>query len=94
MTVSDGKGIATFTGSPTYSFWFHCFMTGCHQQMGDTWIPDRAITLDEVLHAFILLEEDWEHFGSDWTMGGGVLRSVARRGAPQDGAGIHQEVLG
>jgi hypothetical protein len=29
---------------------------------------DRAVGLDEVLHAFILLEEDWERFGNDWTM--------------------------
>ena len=36
--------------------------------MGDTWIPDRAIGLAEVLHAFMLLEEDWERFGSDWNM--------------------------
>jgi hypothetical protein len=36
--------------------------------MGDTWIPVRAIALDEVLHSFILLEEDWERFGSDWNM--------------------------
>ena len=68
MMVSDGRGIATFTGSPTYSFWFRCFMTGCHWRMGDTWIPDRAIGLGEVLHSFILLEEDWERFGDDWSM--------------------------
>jgi hypothetical protein len=37
--------------------------------MGDTWIPDRAIGLvAEVLHAFMLLGEDWERFGSDWDM--------------------------
>ena len=47
-TIADGKGTATFTGSPTYSFWFRRFMTGCHRRMGDTWIPDRAITLEEV----------------------------------------------
>jgi hypothetical protein len=26
--------------------------------MGDTWIPDRAITLEEILHSYILLEEN------------------------------------
>jgi hypothetical protein len=36
--------------------------------MGDTWIPDRAVGLAEVLHSFILLEEDWKRFGNDWTM--------------------------
>jgi hypothetical protein len=58
-TVADGRGTSTFTGSPTYSYWFRRFMTGCHRRMGDTWIPDRAITLEEILLCYILLEEDW-----------------------------------
>lgn len=65
-TIADGRGPSTFTGSPTYSYWFRRFMTGCHRRMGDTWIPDRAVTLDEVLHSYILLEEDWEKFNGDW----------------------------
>jgi hypothetical protein len=60
--ITGGRGTSTFTGSPTYSFWFRCFMTGCHRRMGDKWITDRATTLEEVLHCYILLEEDWEHF--------------------------------
>jgi hypothetical protein len=29
-TIADGRGPSTFTGSMTYSFWFHQFMMGCH----------------------------------------------------------------
>jgi hypothetical protein len=36
--------------------------------MGDTWIPDRAITLEEILHCYILLEEDWVKFAGDRDM--------------------------
>jgi hypothetical protein len=36
--------------------------------MGDTWIPDRATTLDEIHHCYILLEEDWERLAGDWEM--------------------------
>jgi hypothetical protein len=28
--------------------------------MGDTWMPDKVVTLEEVLHCFIVLEEEWE----------------------------------
>jgi len=67
-TIADGRGSSTFTGSPTYSYWFRRFMSGCHRRMGDTWMPDRATTLDEVLHSYILLEEDWGRFVGDWDM--------------------------
>jgi hypothetical protein len=33
--------------------------------MGDTWIPDRAITLEEILHSYTLLEKDWKKFSGD-----------------------------
>jgi hypothetical protein len=33
--------------------------------MGDTWIPDRAITLEEILHSYTLLEEDWKKISGD-----------------------------
>jgi hypothetical protein len=36
--------------------------------MGDTWIPDRAITLEEILHSYILLKEDWKKFSGDRNM--------------------------
>ena len=35
-------------------------MKGMHKRMGDVWIPDRAITIGEVLAAFKILEEDWK----------------------------------
>lgn len=59
-TITDGRGTSTFTGSATYGFWFHWFMTGCHHQMGDTWMLDKAVTLEEVLHCFVVLEEEWQ----------------------------------
>lgn len=67
-TIADGRGTATFTGSPTYCYWFRRFMTGCHRRMGDTWLPDRATTIDEILHAYIILEEDWAKFQEDRDM--------------------------
>lgn len=35
--------------------------------MGDTWLPDRAPTLDKIHHCFKLLE-DWEAFADDSAM--------------------------
>ena len=66
--IADGRGTSTFTGSATYSFWFRRFMTGCHRQMGDVWMPDRATMLEEVLHAYMLLEEDWTKYNDDKVM--------------------------
>ena len=67
-TIADGRGTATFTESPTYSYWFRHFMTGCHRRMGDTWLPDKAVTIDKILHGYILLEEDWVKFEGDRDM--------------------------
>lgn len=64
-TIADGRGTATFTTSPTYGYWFRRFMAGCHRRMGDTWMPDKAITIDEVHHCYILLEEDWTRHKED-----------------------------
>lgn len=64
-TIADGRGTSTFTGSVTYSFWFRRFMTGCHRRMGDTWMPDKVVTLEEVLHCFIVLAEEWDRYDGD-----------------------------
>ncbi|KAL7567487.1 hypothetical protein ACA910_009500 [Epithemia clementina (nom. ined.)] len=68
-TAPDGVGLATistgeqgrlvFSGSSTNSMWFKHFLTGCHQRMGDLWIPDRALRLDEVLGCLEILETDY-----------------------------------
>eukprot|EP00978_Attheya_sp_CCMP212_P018429 scaffold50453_cov30-Attheya_sp.AAC.2 len=34
--------------------------------MGDVWMPDRAITIDQLLKALELLEEDWHEFEGDF----------------------------
>jgi hypothetical protein len=36
--------------------------------MGDTWILDRATTLEDILHCYIILEKDWAKFAGDWDM--------------------------
>jgi hypothetical protein len=63
--IGDEGGASTITNSPTNSMWFRRFMTGCHRRMGDVWIPDRAITIQEVKACFALLDEDWKVFGKD-----------------------------
>ena len=40
-------------------------MQGCHRRMGDVWMPDRSLTIDELLHCLLLLEEDWVTFAND-----------------------------
>jgi hypothetical protein len=65
-TVSDSaRGGTFFSSSPTNSYWFRRFMLGCHRRMGDVWIPDRALLIDELLHCLRLLEEDWRAFETD-----------------------------
>ena len=68
-TTPGGTGLATvgsgeaggqmFTSSPTNSLWFRRFLLGCHKRMGDVWIPDRAITIDELHASLRILEESW-----------------------------------
>jgi hypothetical protein len=46
------------SNSPTNTEWFRRFMKGCHRRMGDVWMPDRPLTIQELLKALELLEED------------------------------------
>ncbi|KAL7561330.1 hypothetical protein ACA910_018525 [Epithemia clementina (nom. ined.)] len=57
-SYGDRSGLF-FTGSPTNSFWFRRFMTGCHRRMGDVWIPDRAVTVEVVLGSLEILEKEF-----------------------------------
>jgi hypothetical protein len=59
--ADDGKG-DTVSTSPRNSDWFKRFMRGCHKRMGDVWIPDRALTMRELLCSQTLLENDWTVF--------------------------------
>ena len=61
---TDGSSMF-FTHSPTNSYWFKRFMQGSHRRMGDVWMPDRAITIDSILHAGEVLEEEWQDFSHD-----------------------------
>lgn len=63
-TIGSGEsGGQVFTNSPTNSLWFRRFLLGCHKRMGDVWIPDRAITVDEIHVALSILEESWGKTG-------------------------------
>jgi hypothetical protein len=62
--ADDGKG-GTVSTSHTNSDWFKRFMRGCHKCMGDVWIPDRALTIRELLCCQTLLEGDWDIFNGD-----------------------------
>ena len=52
------NNIGSISSSPTNTEWFRRFMNGCHKKMGDVWIPDRAVTMQEVKEIFRLLEQD------------------------------------
>jgi hypothetical protein len=67
-TTPDGVGASTTSSEGASSFvshsetnviWFKRFMHGCHKRMGDVWIPDRPLTMEELLCIQTLLEEDW-----------------------------------
>ena len=58
--IADDSGVQSISRSTSNSHWFRRFMKGMHKRMGDIWIPDRAITIHEVLIAFTILEEDWK----------------------------------
>jgi hypothetical protein len=73
MVSEDSRGRAFFSNSPTNGYWFGRFMQGCHRRMGDVWIPDRALTISELLHCLIILDEDWVTFEGD---SGGRLQTA------------------
>jgi hypothetical protein len=62
--AEDGRG-GTISTSHTNSEWYKRFMRGSHKRMGDVWIPDRALTIKELLCCQTLLEQDWEFFEGD-----------------------------
>ncbi|KAL7577934.1 hypothetical protein ACA910_007565 [Epithemia clementina (nom. ined.)] len=35
-------------------------MSGCHRRMGDVWVLDRAVTLEEILASLDILKEEYE----------------------------------
>jgi hypothetical protein len=60
MNLAGDDGASRFvTNSPTNSFWYRRFQLGCHKRMGDVWIPDRPLTIDELLASLEILEEEW-----------------------------------
>lgn len=64
LMADEGKALAV-SNACANSLWFRRFAMGCHRRMGDIWIPDRAITVEEVKACFVMLEEDWKACGHD-----------------------------
>jgi hypothetical protein len=48
-------------GTPTNSPFFKRFLQGAHKRMGDLWIPDRALTIEQLLAAQDILEDEWSN---------------------------------
>ena len=68
--IGDEGNVSAISRSDTNSMWFRRFMQGMHKRMGDVWIPDRPLTITEVLRALEMLEEDWRiYFGIQDMMG-------------------------
>jgi hypothetical protein len=61
----DSRGATFFSNSPTNGYWFRRFMQRCHRWIGDVWIPDRVLMIDELLHSMVLLDEDWDTYAKD-----------------------------
>lgn len=53
------RGGTFFSNSPTNSYWFKRFLSGCHKRMGDVWLPDKALTLDVLLGCLEILEKEF-----------------------------------
>jgi hypothetical protein len=53
------------SNSPTNSEFFRRFMKGCHRRMGDVWMPDRPVTIQEIHACLKILEDDWDTFEKD-----------------------------
>ncbi|KAL7575183.1 hypothetical protein ACA910_018672 [Epithemia clementina (nom. ined.)] len=66
--LSDGKKSTRITNSSTNSLWFQRFMDGCHERMGDVWVPDAAITIDVLKALDNLWESLWMEATADANM--------------------------
>lgn len=91
MSLGDRSGLIE-TASPTNSQWFRRFLNGMHRRMGDVWIPDRALTIDELIGALQILEEDWNSMSSQISL----LLPIALTGAlivSGFGAGLRGEEI-
>ncbi|KAL7570987.1 hypothetical protein ACA910_002610 [Epithemia clementina (nom. ined.)] len=63
-TIGHGEhGGQFFSGSPTNSQWFKRSMSGCHQRMGDVWVPGKAVTLEEILVSLEILQDECVQLG-------------------------------
>jgi hypothetical protein len=63
--MAEEGGAGMISNSPTNTDWFRRFMKGCHRRMGDVWMPDRPITIYELLAVLEFMEADWITFAGD-----------------------------
>jgi hypothetical protein len=63
--MGEEGAAGSVSNSPTNTEWFRRFMKGCHRRMGDVWMPDRPVTIQELLKCLDLLEDDWVTFEKD-----------------------------
>jgi hypothetical protein len=59
FTSDDGSG-GRVSNSLTNHVLFQRFTQGCHQRIGDLWLPNRAVSQHELIACFEILEERWE----------------------------------
>lgn len=65
--MAEDRSAGVVTNAVTNGPWFKRFVRGCHRRMGDVWLPDRPLTIDELTRALELLEEDWLNLEDDVT---------------------------
>ena len=58
LTLMNETGAKNrLTDCPTYGRFFDRFKMGCHARMGDVYLPDQALSIDEVLALEVVLED-------------------------------------
>ena len=60
MMQDDGNDLRV-SHAVTNSYWFKRVMYGCHQCMGDVWLPDKAVSCYVVIACFCVLDKDWNN---------------------------------
>jgi hypothetical protein len=57
MTSTKGSGAQMMTEDPCCSFWFQRFAEGCRKRMGQDWRPNKALSIDLMLHLISSVEQ-------------------------------------
>jgi len=59
LTAEVGAKKSYFTSAPGKGIWYTRFSSGCHSRMGDVHLPDKALTIDELLAFLRVLDDCW-----------------------------------